>query len=99
MRTFETLKSDYQRFTNDGGNDKGAKNFNNAIVEPLFTIPIERVCNTCCHSINVSNVYITSVYYYLIIINFFIDSNTSHHISLGFFLNTSAIKKHTVYVF
>ena len=57
------------------------KNFNNVIDEPLFNISIERVCTTCCHSINASDVYITSNYYYVTIIYFFQIANqltTSH---------------------
>nr|XP_047127858.1 uncharacterized protein LOC124808705 isoform X1 [Hydra vulgaris] len=54
LRTLATLKSDYERFKNDGGNIKRAKNFNNVIDEPLFDIPIEQVDNIkkLCDSIS-----------------------------------------------
>ncbi|XP_047127237.1 uncharacterized protein LOC124808269 isoform X1 [Hydra vulgaris] len=49
LRTLAILKSDYERFKNDGGNIKRAKNFNNVIDEPLFDIPIEQIAIPALH--------------------------------------------------
>nr|XP_047124046.1 uncharacterized protein LOC124806864 [Hydra vulgaris] len=50
LRTLQTLKSDYERFKNNGGNIKNAKKFNNVIDEPLFDIPIDQEAQIaeCC---------------------------------------------------
>nr|XP_047129350.1 uncharacterized protein LOC124809337 [Hydra vulgaris] len=49
LRTLESLKSDFERFKNDGGNNKNAKKFNNVIDEPLFDIPIEQIAIPALH--------------------------------------------------
>ena len=42
-RTLETLKRDYHRFSQSGGNIKHAKSYNNAIQPYMWEIPIEQV--------------------------------------------------------
>ena len=42
-RTLESLKSDLQKFRNNGGNIKDAKLYNNVIDETMFDVPINQV--------------------------------------------------------
>jgi len=55
-RSLESLRADHQRFLDAGGNLKKAKEFNNAIAEPFFSIPLQNVrgsylCGTNCFTI------------------------------------------------
>ena len=43
VRSVQSLRDDYRRFTESGGNLKHAKLFNNCIGEPLFNISLEKV--------------------------------------------------------
>ena len=51
-RSLESLKSDHQRFVEAGSNIKNAKEFNNAIREPFFSIPLDQVRNVKFYCIN-----------------------------------------------
>lgn len=42
-RSLESLRSDHQKFVNAGSQLKQAKEFNNAIHEPFFDIPLDQV--------------------------------------------------------
>ena len=42
-RSLESIREDNQRFVNAGNNLKRAKEFNNAIAEPFFSIPLDQV--------------------------------------------------------
>ena len=42
-RSVESIQNDYQRFVDDGSQLRRAKEFNNAIGEPFFSIPLDQV--------------------------------------------------------